>query len=251
VPGVSLAIVRPEHRALLRSALLDLLVVALAMLAVGLLATSRLGFGAGFLPRSLLFFGAGALLVLRGLPVHHPFPTLGAANGVTLVRAALVALLAGLIGERASGAPAFAASIALAAIVLDGVDGWLARHTRMASRFGARFDMETDAVLVAVLALLAWQFGKVGAWVLLSGLMRYLFLVAAILMPLLRHPVPSSYRGKTIAVVQMLALLVAIAPFCPVSLAGALAAVALGLLSGSFLLDIVWWVRRADSVGGA
>jgi phosphatidylglycerophosphate synthase len=251
MPGVSLAIIRPGHRTLLRSALLDLAVVALAMLAVGLLAASRLGFGAGFLPKSLLLFAAGALLVLRGLPAHHPFATFGAANGVTLVRAALVALLAGLIGERASDAPAFAASVALAVIVLDGVDGWLARHTRMASRFGARFDMETDAVLVAVLALLAWQFGKVGAWVLLSGLMRYLFLAAAILMPLLRHPVPSSYRGKSIAVFQMLALLVAIAPFCPVALAGAVAAVALGLLTLSFLLDIVWWVRRADSFGGA
>ena len=251
MPGASLAIARPEHRELLRSALLDLAVVALAMLAVGLLAASRFGLGAGFLPKSALLFGAGALLVLRGLPAHHPFSTLGPANGVTLVRAALVALLAGLIGERASGAPAFAASIALAVIALDGVDGWLARYTRMASSFGARFDMETDAVLVAVLALLAWQFGKVGAWVLLSGLMRYLFLAAAILIPLLRQPVPSSFRGKSIAVFQILALILAICPVCSVALASALAAIALGLLTGSFLLDVVWWVRHAEPARGS
>lgn len=247
--GVTLAIVRSEHRGLLRSALLGLLAVALAMLAVGLLGTSRLGLSAVFIPKSLLVFGGGALLVLRGLPAHHPFPTLGPANGVTLVRGALVALLAGLIGERASDVPAFAVAIALAVLVLDGVDGWLARRTRMASRFGARFDMETDAVLVAVLALLAWQFGKVGAWVLLSGLMRYLFLAAGALVPLLRHPVPSSYRGKSIAVVQILALIVAIAPFSSVELATAVAALALGLLTGSFLLDVVWLVRHADSGG--
>jgi phosphatidylglycerophosphate synthase len=232
---------------LLRSALLGLLAVAVAMLAVALISATRLEFSAGFIPKSLLVFGAGALLVLRGLPAHHPFPTLGPANGVTLVRGALVALLAGLIGERAPGAPTFAVAIAVAVIVLDGVDGWLARRTRMASRFGARFDMETDAVLVAVLALLAWQFHKVGVWVLLSGLMRYLFLAAGLLVPLLRHPVPSSYRGKSIAVVQILALIVAIAPFSSAEVATAVAAIALGLLTASFLLDVVWLVQHAES----
>jgi phosphatidylglycerophosphate synthase len=250
MPPVTLAIARPEHRPLLRSALLGLLAVALAMLVAALISASRLEFSAGFILKSLLVFGAGALLVLRGLPAHHPFRTLGPANGVTLVRGALVALLAGLIGERAPGAPTFAVAIAVAVIVLDGVDGWLARRTRMASRFGARFDMETDAVLVAVLALLAWQFGKVGAWVLLSGLMRYLFLAAGALVPLLRRPVPSSYRGKSIAVVQILALIVAIAPFSSVELATAVAAIALGLLTGSFLLDAVWLVQHSDSGGG-
>ncbi len=244
MPGLALAIAQPEHRRLLRSALLGLLAVALAMLAVGLLGASRLRLSGGFVPRSLLAFGAGALLVLRGLPAHHPFPTLGPANGVTLVRGALVALLAGLIGERAAGAPAFAAAIALVVMALDGVDGWLARHTRMASAFGARFDMETDAVLVAVLAVLAWQFRKVGAWVLLSGAMRYLFAAAGVVVPLLRHPVPSSSRGKTIAVLQILALIVAIAPFSSAELATAVAAIALGLLTASFLLDVVWLVRR-------
>ena len=39
----------------------------------------------------------------------------------------------------------------------------------MASAFGARFDMETDALLLLVLAALAWQFDKAGAWVLASG----------------------------------------------------------------------------------
>lgn len=251
MPGNSLAIARREHRELLRSAVLELAAVALGMLSIGLLAASRLGFGADFMAKTLLAFGAGALFVLYGLPRHHPFSTLGPANGVTLGRAALVALLVGLIGERAPGAPAFAAAIAFTVILLDGVDGWLARRTRMSSRFGARFDMETDAVLVAVLAVLTWQFGKAGAWVLLSGLMRYLFLAAAALIPLLRRPVPSSYRGKTIAVLQMLALVVAIAPFCSVGLARAVAAVALGLLTVSFLLDVLWCVRLTGAADEA
>ena len=39
----------------------------------------------------------------------------------------------------------------------------------MASAFGARFDMEIDALLILVLAILAWQHDKAGAWVLAVG----------------------------------------------------------------------------------
>jgi multidrug efflux pump subunit AcrA (membrane-fusion protein) len=39
--------------------------------------------------------------------------------------------------------------------MLDGVDGWLARRHEIASRFGARFDMEVDALLILALSVLA------------------------------------------------------------------------------------------------
>jgi phosphatidylglycerophosphate synthase len=237
-----------EQRSLLRSARVSLLSVAALLLLITLFGAYRLQLGGTYPVKVLAIFCVGALLILRGLPSYHPFPAMGAANQVTLMRGALVTLLAGLIGERAPFAAMVAAALALAVIIMDGLDGWLARRTRMASPFGARFDMETDAVLVAVLAVLAWQFGKVGVWVLLSGAMRYLFALAAMAMPLLRRPVPSSKRGKTIAVIQMLALIIAIAPLSSLQAAAAIAAIALGLLIASFLLDVVWlrqWARSA------
>ncbi len=224
-----------------------MLAAALLLMALGLLVAARLQLNAFYVVKVLVLFGAGAVLTLLGLAAHHPFRDFGPANGVTVMRGTLVVLMAGLIGERSdSGAPMLAAAVGMGVVLLDGVDGWLARRTRMASGFGARFDMETDAVLVAVLAVLAWQFGKAGAWVLLSGLLRYLFVAAGTLWPLLRRPVPSSYRAKTIAVIQMLALIVAIAPISSVEVSNAVAAMALAALSVSFLLDVVWLVRRAD-----
>src|SRR5207344_2274781 len=101
---------------------------------------------------------------------------------------------------------ACATGLALAATALDGVDGWLARRTRMASAFGARFDMETDVFLVLALSVLAWQYGKAGAWVLLCGLMRYFFVAAGRLWPWLQGPLAPSFRGKTICVVQFVGL---------------------------------------------
>ncbi|MEZ5583441.1 MAG: CDP-alcohol phosphatidyltransferase family protein [Candidatus Competibacteraceae bacterium] len=68
--------------------------------------------------------------------------------------------------------------IAISVVLLDGVDGWLARRSNTVSDFGARFDMETDALLIAVLALLVWRLDKVGVWILLAGALRYLFVAA-------------------------------------------------------------------------
>ncbi len=236
---------RSERRALGRSALIAVLAVGLGVMLTAWLASRQLHFGSAYLPKSLLLFAAGALLMLRVLPAHHPFPNLGPANTVTLVRAALVALLAAMLGEQVPGAPLAATVIATEVIVLDGFDGWLARRTGMVSRFGARFDMEIDAALVAVLAVLAWQLGKVGVWVLLSGAMRYLYAAAAAFVPMLRRPLPPSYRAKTIAVIQMLALVVAVAPWSSATLASDVAATGLVCLTVSFLMDIVWLARHA------
>ena len=46
------------------------------------------------------------------------------------------------------------------------------------SAFGARFDMEVDALLILVLSAGVWWFDKAGAWVWLSGLLRYAFIAA-------------------------------------------------------------------------
>lgn len=119
---------------------------------------------------------------------------------------------------------------------LDGVDGWLARRSGMSSAFGARFDMETDAALLLVLSVLALRFGKAGPWVLLIGLMRYLFVAAGWLMPWLTGPLTPTLRGKTVAVIQMVTL--AIILVMPPRVASPAAAIALALLIWSFAIDV-------------
>jgi phosphatidylglycerophosphate synthase len=236
-----MSMARAAPHGLLRSALLCILAAALLIGAVAELCTNRLGLGASYLPKVLSVYAVGALLVLIGLPKHHPYSSFGAANQVTLLRGALVALLAGLIGESADGAvAALVTAVASGIAVLDGVDGWLARRTSRASAFGARFDMETDALLIMVLAVLAWQFGKAGVWVLGSGLLRYAFVAAGRALPALRQPLPPSQRRKALAVAQVVALIVTVAPFVPATVSAPLAAVALGVLTLSFLVDVVW-----------
>jgi phosphatidylglycerophosphate synthase len=237
---------RPAHRGLLRSALIYILTAALLIGAIAEAATNLLDLSGAYLPKVMIAVIAGAALVLVGLPKHHPFGSFGAANQVTAARGALVALLIGLIGERTdTGVPTLATVVATAVAVLDGVDGWLARRSHMTSSFGARFDMETDALLIMVLAALAWQFGKAGIWVLFSGLLRYAFVAAGIAVPWLRYPLPPSQRRKAVAVVQVIALILVIAPFVPAAAATAIAAVGLCALTLSFLKDIVWLFQNA------
>jgi phosphatidylglycerophosphate synthase len=190
---------------------------------------------------------AAILLPALGLVgTHHPFTRYGPANQTTTLRALLVALVAGLVGER--GDPSVAASAAaltLTVALLDGVDGWLARRSRMASDFGARFDMEVDALLVMTLSILAWQYGKAGPWVLASGLLRYGFLAAGWLRPWLARPLMPSRRRQAICIVQISGLNLAIVPAIPAPAGALLAAVALAALIYSFTIDVAWlWRRR-------
>ncbi len=169
-----------------------------------------------------------------------PFSTaVGPANLVTLTRAMFVALLAGLIGEPTSRAAAWtAAAVAGALPVLDGVDGWLARRTRMLSPFGARFDMETDALHVLVMSGLVWQFGKAGVWIWIGGLLRYAFVAAGWLLPWLARPLRPTRRGRVVTVVYMVAVSVGLAPFVPVALSTTAIALTVMMLVWSFAVDI-------------
>ena len=129
-------------------------------------------------------------------------------------------------------------------MVLDGVDGRVARRTGTETAFGARFDMELDAALIMVLSVLVWASGKVAVWVLLIGLMRYLFVAAALVWPVLGRELPDSLRRKVVCVLQGIVLLVAMGPIVSPGLATVVVGTGLAALTYSFTVDLVWLVRR-------
>src|SRR5688572_28890857 len=170
---------------------------------------------------------------------HHPYLRFGPANHVTMIRAMLVTLVASLIGEPAiPRVAATATALAVLMIVLDGVDGWLARRSRMVSAFGARFDVETDALLVMAMCILVWQHGKAGAWVLVGGMMRYVFVMAGTWLRWMARPLRPTRRAKTISVCHMVGLSVALAPIVPPPLSAMAVASTLIALSWSFAVDV-------------
>ncbi|HEY9039674.1 MAG TPA: CDP-alcohol phosphatidyltransferase family protein [Roseovarius sp.] len=188
-----------------------------------------------------LLFSAIVGVAGAGLLRHYAHPSLGACNVVTLLRAALVCLIAGAVAAPpVTDAAAWAlCAIAALALAMDGLDGWLARRSGLTSGFGARFDMEIDALLGAVLSLIVWQVGPgAGVAVLLLGFMRYLFVGATWIWPWLAAPLPDSLRRKTVCVIQIAALIALLMPVLPSGVFGLIAYSAAALLGWSFAVDI-------------
>lgn len=194
-------------------------------------------------------WGAGAVMVAVCALILHQWPDprrgLGPANQVTLGRAVLVALLAGALGapQWVEAHAVLIAALASVALLLDGVDGWVARRCACASSFGARFDMELDAFLILVLCVHLLVLGKAGPWVLAIGAMRYAFVGAMRPWPWLERPLPERFRRKLVCVWQVASLLVCLLPMVGGGAATALLALALGLLAVSFAVDIHWLYR--------
>lgn len=170
--------------------------------------------------------------------------SLGPANRVTLGRGALVGGVAALVADRAdAGAPTVALVVlAAVALLLDAVDGHVARRTGTGSPLGARFDMEVDAFLILVLSV--HVAASLGPWVLVIGLLRYGFGAAGRVFPWLRAPLPPSRARKGVAALQGAALVVAAAGVLPQPAAAGVAGVALGALVWSFGRDVRWLWRH-------
>jgi len=148
---------------------------------------------ASLLGGSFALSGAAAVstAILLGLArgQYTPSGRFGLANWVTLLRSIAVLGLPAL-------APRNVGIAVLAILALDGLDGFLARRSGSCSRFGAHFDMEADALLVAMTALQLFQRGGLGGWVLLPGALRYVYVVCLWLWPAAGGDAPRSLWGR-------------------------------------------------------
>lgn len=166
---------------------------------------------------------------------------LGPANAVTATRSALVGVATAMtVTAFAEGAasPLLFATIVGCALVLDGVDGYVARRTRSESDIGARFDMEVDAFLLLVLSVHVGPF--VGWWVLTIGLLRYAFVAAGWVLPWMNRTLPPRYWRKVVTAAAGIALTLISARMLPPVADLALAVAALLLLVESFGRDVIW-----------
>jgi len=183
----------------------------------------------------------------------------GAANLVTLGRVVGTSWVIGLTLQALLGRLSDAGLLAMVVVgtcclVLDGVDGKVARARGETSAFGARFDMETDAALLLALCVAVPALGLAGWWAVAIGGLRYGYVAAGWIAPrrirtALQIPLPYHYSRKVVAVIQGVTLLAAlalgltgIAAVVP-ALPSILLAGSLTTLVWSFGRDIVWQLR--------
>ncbi|MGK6315155.1 CDP-alcohol phosphatidyltransferase family protein [Neorhizobium sp. DT-125] len=242
---------REAYRSLSLNACTTTVAVAAVLLVAIHSFGDRLGMDTAAAGTAFIIYAAISSLALGNLHAHG-HGRFGAANSITTVRAAVTAVLGGLVlasdqfGTASDTDPLWLIGFVVAvALALDGIDGYLARRTGTVSRFGARFDMEVDALLILFLSLAAFLLAKAGVWVLLIGLMRYAYVALQFIVPSLQRELPPSMRRKAICVIQGVALCLMLFPVVMPPVSTALAVGALVSLAYSFAVDVIFLTQAS------
>jgi phosphatidylglycerophosphate synthase len=168
---------------------------------------------------------------------------LGAANAVTACRLVMVTVLGGF-GLVAP--PPWAAVLVIVIFALDGLDGWLARRSGDEALFGAVFDQECDALMLLVCSLLLYSSGRLGAFVLIAGCLRYFYVLAIAIVPEGRGEAPRSRIGRWGFGILTTSMALSLWPLEPWH--RPITAIATLLITCSFGHSLVWSLRRARDV---
>lgn len=121
---------------------------------------------------ALIYLNRKALLKMR--------PVFGIANTITLIR--LIIIILGFLF--AANSDTFLLFCFLSfAVSLDFFDGLAARYFKESSFLGQYFDMEIDAFFVLIMCCFYFLFQGISWWILIPGLLRYLFRIYTFLFP--------------------------------------------------------------------
>ena len=132
--------------------------------------------------------------------------------------------------------------LALLILVLDGVDGALARRSGP-TRTGAIFDAESDSFYVITICGVCYLWLGLTPWIFVIAALRPLYVlawaVAQRFRPMQSPNRKGSQRARIVFLCTSIALLADLAPGLPLSLKNAITAVAAVLLCYSFGIDTV------------
>ena len=168
---------------------------------IGLLITLQFG-------NSQIWFacaGIWFIVYIVNIPKYCNLPAyLGYASWVTVIRLSIIFIL-GFTYQQLEGFMLFIGF--LIAIVLDGVDGFLARKFDQSSRVGEGIDMESDAFMVLLISWMHFDSGSLPWWILIPGGLRYYYELGFFWLRDQGADVPSKRIRATVAVIFFVALL--------------------------------------------
>lgn len=146
----------------------------------------------------------------------------GLANALTLIRGALYAVVAGFVVVPAETSLAWVPALAYGTgVVLDKLDGTVARTVGDVTVIGKRLDMAFDTFGFVVAPLVAVLWGQLPVWYLSLSAARFVYRGGIAWRRFRDRPLfekPDSDVGKHLAGVQMVFLTAALAPVVPTRL---------------------------------
>ncbi|NBD36863.1 MAG: hypothetical protein GVY30_12815 [Chloroflexi bacterium] len=235
---------------------IGLVLVGNILLGVCGLAEARVGWNGAILAT----MSYEAIFLWRHLQSNHRpnqaqiLSRLGAANIITLTRGLLATLLSGWLALDTIASSAIwlrwgPASLYTAIILMDVIDGKMARRRRRVTALGAELDVAWDALSMVIIGAIGIQRGRLPWMYALVPAARYLFLVGLWLRRRWEQPVvslPPSVPRRAIASFQMGFLSLALWPVFEAATVRALAWLFMAPLLGSFLKDWALVTGRLD-----
>jgi len=175
----------------------------------------------------------------------------GLANGLTLLRGALYAVVAGFVVVPAETTLSWVPALCYGGgVVLDRLDGAVARTIGRETELGRRLDMAFDTFGFLAAPVVAVLWGALPAYYLAVSVARYAF-VAAVRLHRWRggqtHSLPDSDLGKYLAGIQMVFVTLALAPPAPTGLVHAVAPVVLAPTLAVFGRDYLHATGRLEA----
>jgi CDP-diacylglycerol--glycerol-3-phosphate 3-phosphatidyltransferase len=181
--------------------------------------------------------------------------SLGIANAVTVVRGGLYAVVAGFVlVPRGTGLAWVPALCYGTGVVLDRLDGAIARTIGRETALGERLDMAFDTFGFVAAPLVAVVWGVLPAWYLALSAARFVYRGACGWRRVRGRPLydpPNSDLGRHLAGVQMVFLTAALAPPVPTSLVVTLAPFVLAPSLAVFCRDYLYVSGRLPRGGRA
>jgi phosphatidylglycerophosphate synthase len=136
--------------------------------------------------------------------IRHLKPAGGYANMVTLFRYLLNLVIVALVPYW----PLWSIGLFfMVSAMFDGLDGYFARRYDHVTKFGAMFDMETDALFMALSGSILYQKGMAGMWLLPAIYLRYFYVLFIALLGLHHYQERRTRIGPVIAFVMFVALI--------------------------------------------
>ncbi len=200
----------------------------------------------------------GVVLAFEFLLFRHAYTQTTKVNGpqpftfatlITVLRGAAIVLLSGFLitGQPGGGVAWLPAVLFAIGTLFDAVDGAIARATNSTSAFGARLDVEIDALALLLGSLLAIRFGMAPVYFIAVGVARYMF-VAGITFRQLRgkpvEPLPPRQSRRLLGAMMMFVVFFLLTPAITTQIAYWLATAAMIPFIVGFVRD---WLLITDS----
>jgi len=181
-----------------------------------------------------------ALLYLNRSSFKQFRPYGGYANWVSLIR--LLLLLVLLVNNQLLSKDMLALGF-LGCIIMDGLDGWLARRYQQVSEWGGLFDKEIDSFLVWGISLILYLYWDFANWIIGIGCLHYCYEVILYLLNWQDIKTPKNPIGRYVAAILFASLL---APFIlPMKIAWPILGFASICIFGSFMVSFILKFRGA------